>query len=703
MTITRIAASKLVISPHNKRKNHDQVETADLEPTILERGLIHAPVAHPMPRGRYGVYIGGRRLTAVKRLIERGDLPKDHQIDVDVRDEPDAVLDELSLIENISRANLPATEEFEAFAALADGGMAEADIARKFATTELHVKQRIRLGRLHPEILAELAASRITLDMAKAYASTSDQELQLRVARQRPAQPWEVRAIMKRDAASAGVDRMVGLVGIERYTESGGRADEDLFSPGEFRILDVDHLRGLYDARLAAERERIGMPDHVTIDFASAPRGPEIVIGCLSDADRVRVQAIDDRCDEITLRLDEIAEWDMDGPIARLKAEAGHDQDEVDRLAAEMKRLEDESEGLQELRLGDVAPPVIAAASIEDGRLLVRGYYRPLGWIDPDAGFAPARPAAASHAARPARVANAFDPNRRYASPTSYVQPEAVAKDEYGLSKDAVEVMRSTRRQVLGALLLQDRHHGKLAAEFLSFVLARGMIANHPAHDLGVDSLPRHDYDPHVAQEDLAAQPGAKTIGDMARRVKAMAWMTEADQAEAFRLYLRAEYQDRIDAAAYVGVLMLSRSLAAPGFGVPLHDVIGIVGGFGPKAIREVWTPDERFLARLPKGRRLAAVEEVSPNAAAIMRNMGNTELTRAAAVVLTGADGPLGHYGLTTAEHLAAVAWVPDYLLFDAEPDSVPDEDPDDDVGARREQLVAQLRREREDAAVAA
>lgn len=714
MSLTTLPLSKLHLSPMNVRQTGDGDDTSDLEASILAHGMLSHLIVHKLTtkRGHYGVLAGGRRLRALQRLRDAGSLPADHPVDVEIRDHDSVTSTEISIIENTARVALPPVEEYLAFAKLAADGADVADIAVRFGCTELHVKQRMRLGQLHPEILDALAAQKLSMDMARAFASTTDLALQKRVFDQRLAHPYEVRAALNRDLVNAGVDRMLSLVTLEEYVAGGGRAEPDLFIPNVTRIEDVDVLRALYDAKLAAERDRLGLPERVTLQFDHGGVGQVVEVAPdLTDEQHARLTAIDDRLEDIEVRLDAIADVDLDGVIPRHVAVAGEKQDEVDQLIAEQRRLVTEGETLH--AGGDYPDgPLIAVASVGDGRLTLSGVYRPHGWrpapiggVESNSAAAASAPAAAATpramsttttstpAAAPERakpVISAFRSDRLAYSGV-YQQPETVARDEHGLSKDAVEVMRSVRRMTLGATLLGHTVGQRLAGDYLVFVLARGLLSgahgDDPA-DLGVHSLPRHEYDPGIARDDLARQPGTEAQRAELDRVRAQPWMTEKDPARALRLFVNASQVEKTRAAAAVAVMMLNRSLNAPGFQVGVHQVLAELINIDDTDIRTAWTPDEAFFERLPKARRMEAIRAVDPALAGRLGNLGNTELTEAAAAVMTG-GAAARELGVSDWGKNRARNWVPDYLSFrDLSPPN--DHDGDDDqegaAGARSE-----------------
>lgn len=692
MSLTTIPLSKLVISPLNVRQTDDQHDTSDLEASIAAHGMLSHLIVHkvPRPRGSFGVLAGGRRLRALQRLRDANVLPPDHPVDVEIREADGATSTEISVIENTARVALPPVEEFQAFAKLATDGADIAAIAARFGTTELHVKQRMRLGQLHPDILDALAAGRMTLDTAKIYASTSDLALQRRVFDQRLSHPYEVRVALNRDMAAAGVERKLKLVGLKRYLDMGGRTDEDLFGNEGPRILDVDLLSEMYDLRLAAERERLQLPDNVTLRFDATGVGAPIeIITDLTDVQRDRMFAIDIRIGEISDRLDEIAEYEMEGPTSRWIAIAGENSDEVANLVAEIRRLE--SEALDLNRVGKYPDgPVIAVAQVEADELRVTALYRPHGWQpapgtvqpvlpSPKASVTPASPSVGEP---PKKVMSGFRADRMGYSAV-YRMPEDVAREEHGLTKDALDVMRSHHRQILASALLTNPIAERLAHRYLIFVLARGMLrpaddrafSREGAVELGTDRLPSHDPDPHVAQADIADQPGAETRRAALARLRAQPWMTEKDPARALSMFATAPHIELERAGALVATTMLARSLGSPGFRVDVHDQLATMLDVS-NDVRAHFTPDKAYFARLSKGEMIKALEAIDPSVAKRLASKKADELADACADVMSGTLAAQQRYGLTDAGRVRGAGWVPPYLSFEPQGDDASDDE---------------------------
>lgn len=232
MVIT-IALRDLILSPLNARKTPPSVaEQGELAASILAHGLLENLIVRAAEDGRHEVLAGGRRLMAMQSLAGEGVIAVDHPVACLVHDGDGR---EISLAENIARLSMHALDQFEAFAALADQGATVTDIAGRFGITETLVRQRLRLGRVAPEIRAAYGADEINLETLMAFAVTEDHGQQLVV--------WEeikdgyvhahhVRRMLT-DGKIAADSKFVRFIGMAAYKAAGGAITRDLFSEGD--------------------------------------------------------------------------------------------------------------------------------------------------------------------------------------------------------------------------------------------------------------------------------------------------------------------------------------------------------------------------------------------------------------------------------------------------------------------------------------
>ena len=261
--VRNISLSQLVLSPTNVRKTPaTAAEEAQLEASIRARGILQNLIVHPTPidgKGVYEVDAGGRRLKILQKLAAEGVVDADHPVPCLVR-EPAASL-ETSLMENTIRAAMHPADEFSAMAELIDAGATIDEVAKRFGTSERHVKQRLRLGKLAPELLDAYRAGDISLDVVTAFTLGADHAAQLAVWNQLKdnsyIQPYTVKRLLTERAVPLDSD-MGMFVGAEAYEAAGGTITRDLFSGDEDGFLnDAALVHRLAIEKLEAKAEEL--------------------------------------------------------------------------------------------------------------------------------------------------------------------------------------------------------------------------------------------------------------------------------------------------------------------------------------------------------------------------------------------------------------------------------------------------------------
>lgn len=231
--IKSIPLTKLVQSPRNVRRHGDPAADAELKASIAAHGLLQNLIVRPAARGKFEVEAGERRRCALLALAEEKVLPKDHEVTCLVLDDDAEAAVETSLAENFHRLAMNPADESQAFAALIDAGASTEDVARRFGLTVRFVEGRLRLATLAPVVFEALASGEITLDLAKAFGATSDQEIQARVYEQAASGYYAPSADSIRRMVLSGTvrgsDPRARLVGREAYIAAGGRIERELF------------------------------------------------------------------------------------------------------------------------------------------------------------------------------------------------------------------------------------------------------------------------------------------------------------------------------------------------------------------------------------------------------------------------------------------------------------------------------------------
>lgn len=326
-----IALCHLEPDPENVRRTPDAQGVEALAASIAAHGLLQNLVVRQKPRTktRYLVTAGGRRLAALRQLVEAGTIPADHPVECQLIDGPAT---ETSLAENHGQAPMAPVDAFEAFARLREGGLEVRDIARRFGLTERVVHQSLRLGDLAPELREALRAGHLSLDAARAFAKRTDRGVQLAAwtalggapGHEFQQSPWAIARRLEEGGVAADT-RIARFVGLETYLDAGGGFERDLFAEGETGILtDPPLLERLAGERLAAEAERLADAGWGWIETSTelgydtlAKLGriyPEPADDPDLEAERAKLEA---RCDEIERAAedgepgdDEVAELD---------------------------------------------------------------------------------------------------------------------------------------------------------------------------------------------------------------------------------------------------------------------------------------------------------------------------------------------------------------------------------------------------------
>lgn len=650
MSVTTMTIGDLCVSPYNCRTNEaDANAIAGMAESLLKRGQLYPLVVHPMPPGKgkkriHGALAGGRRYRAFSLLITQGKLPASHPIDVIVRNITDeGELRELSLAENLVRVDLRPYEVFAAVARAHATGRSLKEIAETNGQTLETVRGWARLGGLHPTIFAALEAGTISQEQARAYGATEHQALQLQVYEQLSAMASSsagmIRKLLK--VGDSELTKLLRFVGEATYVDAGGRYELDLFADqAEERGIVTDEalLMQLAKAKLDQAKQllRQQVQNHTEgrelrfeakpprdSEFGGHARDLEIRQEPLAPpADADRALAIEAKLAELAKHAETIlADPDLD-QVRKDLAIVAIDVD-YDPLAAELSEID--ARRTLPLPTGDI----FATLEIEqDGTLETRFWWasrkakreaeKPASPPKP-ISTGPIAKAAATAASvalkdlmpKPAPGGRAIDQSYGYGERQV---ADAAIKHEHSLTADALQVMRSLRRGVLRCSLLDDAERGGTYGHdyaiwsLLRFELRGGYGFEVGARRLGTGYEPSIEHaeaiQPHVKRS-LAGQRWNKEMAELGNHPS----MADADLAAAFRLYFREEAEWKNKAAAFLAGLMLERSLSAPGYQIPVHDVLAAGTGLTTPETYLYAEPTEELIDMLPKAQRLALAE----------------------------------------------------------------------------------------------
>jgi ParB family chromosome partitioning protein len=282
----------------------------------------------------FAVTAGGRRLKALQQLANEGVIADDADVPCLVEASETAV--ESSLMENTIRAAMHPVDEFIAMAALIDGGASAEAVAAKFGCSERHVRQRLRLGKLAPELLDAFRAGDASLEVMMAFTIADDHDVQRPVWQQVKDQPYRsshtVRRLLTDKAVSVYSD-LGAFVGLSAYEAAGGAITRDLFSDDDEGFMeDAMLVRRLATEKLEAKAAELRS------EWAWALSVLEPEYGFLSQYRRIEPEPaefaheITSELDAIEQRLREIDETDEGSVTEELAVEAARLGERYDDL-----------------------------------------------------------------------------------------------------------------------------------------------------------------------------------------------------------------------------------------------------------------------------------------------------------------------------------------------------------------------------------
>lgn len=190
--VQQVNLTSIIPSPLQPRRDFAPEALQELMDSIRQHGIIQ-PLVVRMVNGRHELIAGERRW----RAAQQAGLT---QVPVIAREASDLDVLELSLIENLQRADLNPIEEAQAYARLAgEFGMRQDDIAMKVGRSRAAVANSMRLLDLHQQIQAWITQGLLSVGHAKVLLGLKAHEEQLAVAE----------TILRRSATVRDAERMV--------------------------------------------------------------------------------------------------------------------------------------------------------------------------------------------------------------------------------------------------------------------------------------------------------------------------------------------------------------------------------------------------------------------------------------------------------------------------------------------------------------
>ncbi len=190
--VRQVRLTDVVPSPLQPRKDFSRGALEELIESIRQHGIIQPLVVRPV-NGKHELIAGERRWRAAQEVGLA-------QVPVITREASDMEVLELSLIENLQRADLNPIEEAQAYHRLAsEFGMRQEEIAQKVGRSRAAIANSVRLLDLHPQAQGWVSQGLLSVGHAKVLLGLKQQEEQLAVAE----------TILRRSATVREAERLV--------------------------------------------------------------------------------------------------------------------------------------------------------------------------------------------------------------------------------------------------------------------------------------------------------------------------------------------------------------------------------------------------------------------------------------------------------------------------------------------------------------
>jgi ParB family chromosome partitioning protein len=210
--VHQITLASIVPSALQPRKDFGREALQELIDSIRQHGIIQ-PLIVRQVGARFELIAGERRWRAAQEIGLT-------QVPVIIRSASDLEVLEISLIENLQRADLNPIEEAQGYARLAgEFGMRQEDIALKVGRSRAAVANAMRLLDLHPQVQVWLAQDLLSVGHAKVLLALKVPEEQLLAAE----------TVLRRNATVRSTERLVARqLGIGRSRRKQRAAEQAL-------------------------------------------------------------------------------------------------------------------------------------------------------------------------------------------------------------------------------------------------------------------------------------------------------------------------------------------------------------------------------------------------------------------------------------------------------------------------------------------
>ncbi|MGE0675216.1 MAG: ParB/RepB/Spo0J family partition protein [Methylibium sp.] len=626
---TFVPFNKLVLSEDHQARSATApaMSLPELAASIEDSGVLQNLVVVQVPRGRYEVCAGGRRLAALTLLVQQGAIANNYPVPVLVVPADKALI--ASLAENCFHVPMHPADEFAAFARLVAQGKSVEDVAAAFGVTPLIVKRRMKLASVSPKLMALYREGGIGLDCLMVLASVDEHQRQEQAWASLPSwnqRPEHLRQLLIRDEVESDADPLARFVTVEAYEKAGGPLRRDLFSDDDRKayLLDPALLATLAANKLSKRakqllaagwkwvdiRPRFVYDEYVKHGELRKPRrAPTPGEAQALDALDTRIAALHERMEAM---VDRGSDRDADGEAGVPTGAAGEDEASRDRtflaLESEADALEEERKAkLEELTEWPAAWMELAGCVVHvgaDGRAAVKA-----GLIRPEdrAELAQAITKAADQ--KSASGEGLPDGRQPGAAPGTVSLPSAPGVTARPVHTE--KLMRRLTAHLVAAIQAELLDRPEVALAALTTHLSLKLLAD-PLH--GAYRLPNllaisatgNQHELRWAAEDIEASPAAQRIEtDRAVWIECL-----PKEPSAVLGWMLAQPPEIVQRLLTFLVATTVNGITGTDGGRPVND--GLARAVGLDMTRWWSATGEAYLRHVPKARVVEVVREVA-------------------------------------------------------------------------------------------
>lgn len=214
-----ISIEKLKSGAYQPRKNFEKESLDELSRSIKEHGILQPIVVRPLGNGQVGQF----EIVAGERRWRAAQLAGFHEVPVLIRNYSNQKTLELSLIENLQRADLNPIEEAEGYQRLQlEFKLTQEQISERVGKERATVANALRLLKLSPETRALVQTGQLSSGHAKVLLGLADLSLQKKLALQSIEQGLSVRKLEQM------ISSLAKPVNADGHTPSSGSASANV-------------------------------------------------------------------------------------------------------------------------------------------------------------------------------------------------------------------------------------------------------------------------------------------------------------------------------------------------------------------------------------------------------------------------------------------------------------------------------------------